>query len=434
MSEDRWVVLGLAHPRAGWFSQLAKWSTTAAVPIDFVKCVSADEVRARLSGGRAYSALLVGGDVVGLDRDLVDATTSTGAAVLVVDPRTEHGWAEMGVSGRLPSAFERDDLLAALREFAPTISQVAPQLLNADDADEPSVRGRLVAVTGAGGVGSSIAAMALAQALGDNASNTGVVILADLALNGEQAMLHDAQEIIPGLQELVEAHRGAHVPAAEIRTMVFDSVGRGYHTLLGLRRRRDWVAIRPRAFGAALDGLLRSYRFVIADVDADVEGEHETGSLDVEDRNLIARSTLARADLVLAVGNPTMKGLHALSRVVRDLIAFGVPAEQIVPILNRSPKSPRLRAESTRALATLLDGSDSAIGLGNPLHLPQRREVEGCLRDAVRLPDVLGRPLRHEVTRRFHNLADTVTLPRHTDPEPEAIIPGSLGTWTEEAG
>ncbi|NCG23844.1 MAG: hypothetical protein GWP47_06905, partial [Actinobacteria bacterium] len=83
MDDQRWVVLGLAHPRASWFSQLAKWATTAAVPIDFVKCVSANEVRARLSGGRAYSALLIGGDVVGLDRDLVASATSTGAAVLV---------------------------------------------------------------------------------------------------------------------------------------------------------------------------------------------------------------------------------------------------------------------------------------------------------------------------------------------------------------
>ena len=92
MSDDRWVVLGLAHPRAGWFSELARWSTAAAVPVDFVKCVSADEVRARLTGGRPYSALLVGGDVSGLDRDLVDTTRTAGAAVVVVDPASNRDW------------------------------------------------------------------------------------------------------------------------------------------------------------------------------------------------------------------------------------------------------------------------------------------------------------------------------------------------------
>ena len=432
MNDERWVVLGLAHPRAGWFSQLAKWATTAAVPIDFVKCVSADEVRARLSGGRAYSALLVGGDVVGLDRDLVDSATSIGAAVLVVGPRTEHGWAEMGVSGHLPAQFERDDLLAALREFAPAISRVTPRLLEPSDRDVSAVRGRLVAVTGVPGAGSSIAAMALAQALGNDASNNGVVILADLALNGELAMLHDAQEIVPGLQEMVEAHRGARIPASEIRAMVFDAIGHGYHALLGLRRHRDWAAIRPRAFDATIDGLLRSYRFVIADVDADLEGEAETGSLDIEDRNLIARSTHARADLVLVVGNPTMKGLHGMCRLLRDLVAFGVASDQIIPVLNRSPKSPRLRAEAGRTLATLLNGSDALANIGNPLHLPERRDLEGCLRDAVKLPKSLGLPLYGEVTRRLHSAQDAITLPRGA--EPKQVAPGSLGAWTEEAG
>ncbi len=434
MSDERWVVLGLAHPRAGWFSQLAKWATTAAVPVDFVKCVSADEVRARLNSGRSFSALLVGGDVVGLDRDLVDATTSTGAAVLVVNPRTEHGWQEMGVVGRLPAAFERDDLLAALREFAPSISRITPQLVEAADSDAPTVHGRLIAVTGVRGAGASISAMALAQALGGDASNQGVVILADFALNGEVAMLHDAQEIVPGLQELVEAHRGARVPSSEIRAMVFDAIGRGYHALLGLRRHRDWAAIRPRAFDATVDGLLRSYRFVIADVDSDVEGEEETGSLDVEDRNLIARATMSRADLVIVVGNPSMKGLHGMSRVIRGLIAFGVSRDRIIPVLNRSPKSPRLRAEAGRALSVLLDSTDAASDVSNPLHMPERRDLEGCLRDAVRLPEPLGRPLYNEVNRRLHARQAPIDVPHRSVRDPEAIVPGSLGAWTEETG
>ncbi len=433
MSDERWVVLGLAHPRAGWFSQLAKWSTTAAVPVDFVKCVSADEVRARLSGGRAYSALLVGGDVVGLDRDLIDATTTTGAAVIVVDPRTENGWGEMGVSGRLAAGFERDELVAALRELAPTISRVSPQLVEAATHEQPTVQGHLIAVTGVPGAGASIAAMALSQSLGSDASNAGVVALADFSLNGEVAMLHDAQEIVPGLQEMVEAHRGSRVPANEIRSMVFDAVGRGYHALLGLRRHQDWTVIRPRAFEATIAGLLRSYRYVIADVDADVQGEQETGSLDVEDRNLIARTTMSRANLVIVVGNPTLKGLHGLARVLRDLISFGVPGNRIIPVLNRAPGSPRLRSEASGALAVLLDGTDASTEITNPLYLPERRDLEACLRDAVRLPEALGRPMRHEVDRRLHAMPEAIPLPRRDD-EPEEIVPGSLGSWTEEAG
>ena len=65
MSGGRWRAAGLADPRAPWFSSLARWSTEAAIPVDFVKCLSADEVRTRLVVGESFSALLVGSDAAG---------------------------------------------------------------------------------------------------------------------------------------------------------------------------------------------------------------------------------------------------------------------------------------------------------------------------------------------------------------------------------
>ncbi len=53
MSTERFVVLGLAHVRAGWFVEVSRWSTSGVMPIEFVKCVSVDEVRGRLAGARA---------------------------------------------------------------------------------------------------------------------------------------------------------------------------------------------------------------------------------------------------------------------------------------------------------------------------------------------------------------------------------------------
>ncbi|MEM9521525.1 MAG: hypothetical protein AAGA37_19600 [Actinomycetota bacterium] len=428
MSDDRWVVLGLAHPRAGWFSELARWSTAAAIPVDFVKCVSSDEVRARLTGGRAYSALLIGGDVAGLDRDLVDATRTTGAAVIVVDPPTNREWGELGVDGLLPGSFERGDLMAVLTEHAPPINRVSPTL--ADDDTEPTFdwRGHLVAVTGSGGTGGSTVAMATAQALAGDASNAGMVVLADLARNGEQAMLHDARDVVPGVQELAEAHRSGRLGSDEVRSMVFDAAGRGYHLLLGLRRRRDWTAIRPRAFDAALDGLRRSYRFVIADVDNDLEGEAETGSIDVEDRNLIARTTVAQADLVLVVGTASTKGVHALCRDLRAMRSFGVPTDRLVPIINRAPRNPRRRAEVGLALDALLDRSDGLDGLRDPVHLPERRDLDDTIRDAVRLPGALTQPVHRLTTDLIDTLGPRIPP---LDDEPVAVTPGSLGAWTE---
>lgn len=432
MTDDRWVVLGLAHPRASWFSELAKWSTAATVPVDFIKCVSADEARARLAGGRAYSALLVGSDAIGLDRDLVDATVTAGAAVIVVDPTPGRDWLDLGVNGLLPAAFDRSDLMAVLAEHAPPISRVratAPDTAPVDTI--PGWKGRLIAVTGPGGSGTSTVAMALAQALGSEPSNQAMVVLADLARNGEQAMLHDARDVVPGVQELVDAHRVARLSSDETRAMTFDAVGRGYHLLLGLRRSRDWTAIRARAFEAALDGLQRSYRHVIADVDADVEGESETGSLDVEDRNLIARTTITRADLVLVTGTVGLKGMHSLTRTMRDLAAFGVPTERLVPVITRAPRSPRRRTESGSALTTLLEQSDELLDTAPPVFVPERRDLETALHDGVRLPRALGLPLRDRVDE----LLDRAGTRPEATPEPVAIVPGTLGTWTgEEAG
>lgn len=429
VSEDRWVVLGLAHPRAGWFSTMAKWSTAAAVPVDFVKCVSPDEVRARLAGGRAHSALLVGGDVVGLDRDLVDETRTTGCAVIVVGPRRGSSWTDLNADAALPAQFERADLIAALNEHAPAIDEVVS--LPADESEERNFdwRGHLIAVTGPGGTGASTVAIALAQALGADASNSGMVLLADMARTGEQAMLHDTQEVVPGLQELTEAHRTGHLATDEVRRMAFDAVGRGYHLLLGLRRHRDWTVIRRRSFTQALSGLRRSYRFVVAEVDCDVEGEAETGSIDIEERNLIARTVLEQAELVLVIGTSSSKGVHALCRELRNLSAFGVPADRLVPIVNRAPRSTRRRSEITAALSALLDGAEELNGVPAPMYLPERRDLDDLIRDAAPMPSALTQPLHRLIAA---NSGILRSRRRDATTEPVAVVPGSLGSWVED--
>ena len=163
-------------------------------------------------------------------------------------------------------------------------------------------------MTGSGGVGRSTLAMALAAGLAADPRDAGLVVLADLALHAQQALLHDAGDVVPGVVELAEAYRGTALDAAEVRSVCFSVPGRGYDLLLGLRRHRDWTALRPRALAVALDGLRRAYRVVVSDVDPDVEGEAECGSLDVEDRNLLARTVLRDAEIVLVVGLPGLAG------------------------------------------------------------------------------------------------------------------------------
>ena len=328
MAADRFVVLGLAGVRATWFADVASWATSAALPVDFVKVVSLEEARARLRSGRAFSALLVDAGLAALDRDLVELASGHGCAVVAADDgRARRAWDELGVHAVLPAGFGPDQLLDALRAVARPIERgddlVVPTV--GDEASHaPAWRGRLVAVTGAGGVGRSTLAMALAGGLAADPRDHRLVVLADLALHAHQALMHDAGDVVPGVLELVEAHRTAALPPEQVRGVCFVLSDRGYDLLLGLRRHRDWTALRPRAVAAALDGLCRTYRQVVADVDADVEDEAQCGSTDVEDRNVLARLTLTAADLVLVVGLPGVVGLHDQLRVVRDLVEVGV--------------------------------------------------------------------------------------------------------------
>lgn len=433
MPANRYVVLGLASVRSVWFREVGRWATAAAIPVDFVRCVSIEEVRARLSGGRSFSAVMIDAAMPGIDRDVIDAAAETGAAVLVVaDGRSRRDWVALGATAVLPEDFHRSELMDELERHGRPLD-------GADTAADPTARpgttptadwsGRLVAVTGGNGAGSSTMAMALAQGLGADPRYADLTLLADLALDADLAMLHDARDIVPGLQEVVDAHRTGDPSLAELRAMVFDAPERGYHLLLGLRRHRDWSVLRPRAVAATIEGLVRSYRVVVADIDADLEGEDETGSADVEERNLLARTVAGRADLVLAVGTPSMKGLHDLLRVVADLVAYGVDPERIVPVLNRSGRPGRARAEITTALGELLAPISGA--LPSPLHIPERRRLEDAVRDNVPLPAAMAATLAGAV----NGLLDhTGPRPAAASPSPVAVVPGTLGHFDDAEG
>jgi hypothetical protein len=192
--------------------------------------------------------------------------------------------------------------------------------------------------------------------------------------------------------------------------------------------------IRPRAFDAALDGLRRGFRVVVADIDDDLEGERASGSLDVEDRNAMARTVVNAADLVVVVGAPGMKGLHSLLRVVRGLLEHGVPGDRILPVINRAPRSPRARAESTRTFGDLLVASTGEAAVPTPVHLPTRRNLELDLRDGARLPEPWLASVCGPVVALLERTERDDATEERTMLEPVAIAPGSLGSWTEQDG
>ncbi|MGI8663730.1 MAG: hypothetical protein ACR2LQ_11030 [Acidimicrobiales bacterium] len=430
---ERYVVLGLAHVRSEWFRAVAHWSTSASLPVEFVKCVSVEELRARLTSGRAFSAVLVDAGLPGVDRDLLDEARAGGCAALVVDNgRAPRDWVALGAGAVLPAFFERGELLQALAETATPIGRGDSVLLTEGPVPNAGWRGRLVAIAGVGGAGTSTVAMALAQGLGSDPRYQGLVLLADLALHADQAMLHDVGDIVPGVQELVEAHRGGQPSMQDTRALTFSLPERQYNLLLGLRRHRDWATIRPRAFEAALDGLRRCYKVTVADITGDLEGEDQCGSIDVEERNLMARTAVGFADAVLLVGGPGPRGLHRLVRLIASAIDHGVPVPRLVPIVNHAPRNPHARAEVTAALADLARSlTQTGLPLAPPLQLPERRRLDEVVRDVSRLPSALVTPVTAAVLALFDRV-DSIDPPAMMiDPQAIAIAPGSIGSYHE---
>lgn len=434
MAGERYVVLGHGTTRSPWFTEVARWATVGSIPAEFVKCISPEEMRVRLTSGRPFSAVLVDAATGAVDRDLLDSAARQAVAVLVVDGATDADgapatdWVGLGAAAVLPPDMRREQLLDALAEHAQMIGTATelPLDVPVDPGAAPVALGRLVAVTGAGGSGASTTAMALAQAVAASGSTT---VLADLCLDADQAMLHDARDVVPGLQELVDAHRTARPGGREVHALTFDVVNRGYNLLLGLRRHRDWAVLKPRTFEASLDGLRGAFDVVVADVDDDLEGEAECGSVEVEERNVMARTAVARADVVVAVGAPGLKGLHGLVRTVNRLREHGVPPERVLAVVNRSPRAARARAELTRAFADLSGSRAGADPVVGPVHLPDRRGLDDLLRDGARLPQALTAPLAGALAPM---LAPTPLPAAPGGPVPVPVAPGSLGAWAEE--
>ena len=427
MAGDRYVLLGLALPKSRWFPALAQWTTAARVPGEFLKCLSTEELRARLASGRPYSAVIVDASHPGLDRDLVALARAGEVPVFAVGTPGRGTWpaVELGVTSVLAADFGPDALTDALTAHCRRIGRADVSPLTPPDESFLPWRGRLFAVCGAGGAGASSVAMALAQGYaGSSGTRT---LLADCALRADQAMLHDSIEVSPGIQELVEAHRARRPTSDEVRAMTYLVESRRYRLLLGLRQPRFWSTIRPAAFDAALESLRSAFDVVVADIDRDLEGESDGGSLDVQERHHMARAVSARADVVLAVGRCGMKGLHRLVQVLIELMEHHVAPTRILPVFAAAPRHPRARAEAASALAALVAPHHGAGELGGPLFLPERG-VDELLRDGVPMPASLVGPLLggvEAVLERQLDLAPPVV-------DPELVSPGSLGSWADD--
>lgn len=427
MSKDRYVLLGLGRSRSAWFGNIALWTTSGAVPAEFHKCLSASHVRQRLSGLQPHSALIVEDGIAEIDRDLIETARRSKTPTFVIsESANAQAWFDLGAAAVLPPDVSPTLLLQTLTAHA--------QIISAKSASDPTAtiehltdhQGRLLAVCGPGGTGASTVAIAIAQALATDVVEADHILLADFARNSEQAMLHDSPAVTPSVEEAVELHRHRRPTLDQIREMTFGVEQRGYRLLLGQRRVGAWTALPPVAVAATISGLRRTFRTVVADITADFESETDSGSMDIEERNALARITVANSDLVFVVGAPGFKGIHALTRTMRQVVGVGVNASRVIPVITRTPKRALERAEITKAISILGEKGTPSMTWNAPIFLPDG-SVENALRDGTRLPKQLTTPLFVTVSA-LHNqhAAFNMSVPGLT--EPERIVPGSMGT------
>lgn len=406
------VVLVCAGAAASWGTRVRTWAGSDSVPLAITFCPSVDHLRARLRASPSRRTVLLDGDLPDVDRDLLaDITAAAGVAVIVEGTRRRLAWQRLGAAGVLTADFDQTQLVSAI-----TPSAALPV------ARETPAAGPLIAVTGPGGTGASVTAIALAQGL---AAAAGRVLLCDCCLHAEQAMLHNAHGGHPGLADVIEMHAEYRPTVRQVRQLALGIVERGYHLMLGLRRARHWSSVRSASLYAALTSLRTAFDVVIADVDADVDGELQTGSAEIEERNVIARAVFARADVTLVVGQPSMKGVYALVRTVTDLLEFGVAPQHVLPVLNQSTGGPGERAALARAVRHLIDGAEGGPQVGPVLFLPAVA-LEAHLRDCEALPEPLSRTLA-EATQALlgrHGVRQTAPAPAL-----QRVAPGALGHW-----
>ena len=431
MNDEHFVVLGVARPRTSWLSDVGRWANSSMLPVEFIRCVSVDEARCRLLSDRRYSALLLGEGCTGVDRDIIQTARDARCSPIVVTDTTAHrNWENLGAACTLTQPVTPEILLAALHDHAIGVDR-GPASTAPTPMVEEATPGRLIAVLGAGGTGTSTTAIAIASHLAlpptkAQGSAPRHVALIDASLNADQALLHDLGDVVPGLQELVDLHRTANPSLDDVRNHFWFSPRHGYDVLPGLRRHRDWSTLRRRTTLATLASIHRSYDVVVADIDSDLEGETETGSIDIEDRNLLARELATNADIIVVTTRAGVSGLSRSLQTLRDLIELGVDTERVLLVVLGAPRSTRQRSELNRTIRRLLHEAAPTHSIPTPVMVPIRRELEPFIQDGTPPPRSALGSITSAVLELLQQLGPTDPHPAFQS-TPVAVIPGHLG-------
>ncbi|WP_421119673.1 hypothetical protein ACE2AJ_20305 [Aquihabitans daechungensis] len=374
----------LAPHRPAWLADRAA---------GIVWCETASQL-AVLARHGAVRAAVVDALLAGLDAEVIGLVRRA-CPVLVVDDRgPSDRWVAAGASVIPAMPGDQGSLLAA-------VERAESAARNSMPTGAPSRRrGVLLTILAAPGGDGTAGATSTARALAATGTGPGPVVLADLTLDAPHRALHGLTPDQPGLPHLIDAGRfGPPPPSPTIRAR--HPTRQGYLVVPGLLHHSDWVTVGDHAAGSALDAIRAGAELVVAHVDRDLEGETDTGSFDIEDRNVLARTAVQASDLVLvAVGSDRPGGLGALA-VLDALARFGVAHDRIA-VVRPAGRRPWPAA-------------------GGRLRSPQILQLRHGARPDARLAAA--------IRARLAAVGPADGSQRSDGNEPRRIVPGSLGSW-----
>ena len=261
--------------------------------------------------------------------------------------------------------------------------------------EERREAGHIIAVVGPGGVGTSTIAMALAQGLSQMGESS---LLVDARLRGEQAFLNDARSNAVGISDLIRASRISHLERRDLDPYLEWVSTRGYFLLKSGRTRRDWLGWDQDSICSALETLTGNFKYLVIDVGCDFEGSSDTGSTDIESRNLFGRISIARSSLVVLVGTDDTKGIFSLASINREISLSELTKSPSLFVMNRCESSRLKRAMDQQELIRILSASANPKeprtdrGQAEVIYIPSRH-IDSIIADVLALPRWMVEPL-----------------------------------------
>ncbi len=246
---------------------------------------------------------------------------------------------ELGIDHTIEAGSPPDEFLRVLGRMA---DQLGPRAVVAPDGPDHHAtdvlpdQGTVTVVGGPdGGVGSTEVAIGLARRLRSGSRDAVVIDADDVNPSIAQRLglgLH------PNLRTAVDALQ--HRTGGLLGSLTFPRHA-DVEVLAGLSNPRDWIELRPNEVMAVVDALAEERSHVVVDVSARLEDLSYFGG---PPRYALARSMVARADRLCAVGLATPIGLARLLSWIataRDIS----PDLPIHVVMNKAPKAAYVQGE-----------------------------------------------------------------------------------------